>query len=38
MVDTFVAGLKDDGVKYIVRARGDEISVAQLIGSSAARA
>jgi hypothetical protein len=31
MKGTFVAGLKDDRVKYIVKARGEEESLAQLV-------
>lgn len=34
MKGTFVAGLKDDRVKYIVKARGEEDSPAQLVGTA----
>jgi hypothetical protein len=31
MKGTFVAGLKDDRIKYIVKVRGEEDSLAQLV-------
>jgi hypothetical protein len=31
MKGTFVAGLKDDRIKYIVKAKGEEHSLAQLV-------